>query len=172
MKSSVPIVRQIAWICLVPQMGFLAILILAIHIALRPADPAQSFLTGAVIYLVLSRVLRRTVAADHARGISLMKRGNFSEAIPFFERSYVFFTRHPWIDRWRFISLLSGSAISYREMALCNIAFAHSQLGDGAKAKEHYRRALAEFPASGIATASLRMFEAAETASSSRAEPG
>ena len=55
--------------------------------------------------------------------------------------------------------MMSASAISYREMALCNIAFCYSQLGDGQKAESYYRRALDEFPNSALAVAALRMIE-------------
>ncbi len=79
-----------------------------------------------------------------------------------FKLSYDFFTRHPWIDDWRFITLLSSSRVSYREMALLNMAFCHAQEGDGVKAKEFYQRTLKEFPDSGMAKASLRMIESAE----------
>ena len=68
-------------------------------------------------------------------------------------------TAYKWIDRFRSIVLMSPSAVSYREMALCNVAFCYTQIGNGERAKEVYRRTLAEFPESGMAAASLRMLE-------------
>ena len=47
-----------------------------------------------------------------------------------------FFKRYNWIDKYRFVVLLSLSRISYTEMALANIAFCHGQLGEGGKSKE------------------------------------
>ena len=58
--------------------------------------------------------------------------------------------------------MMSASAVSFREMALLNIAFAHSQIGKGEKAKEYYQRTLSEFPSSSMANAALRMIDSAE----------
>jgi TolA-binding protein len=58
--------------------------------------------------------------------------------------------------------MMSPSAISYREMALVNIAFSVSQLGQGTDAKEYYQRALDEFPNSAMAKAALRLIESVE----------
>ena len=57
---------------------------------------------------------------------------------------------------------MSASAMSYREMALCNIAFCYSQIGKGMKAIEYYQRVLKEFPNSGLAQSALRMIESGE----------
>ena len=78
------------------------------------------------------------------------------------QESYDFFTRCRWLDRYRAVTLMSLSAISYREMALINIAFAYSQIGDGGKAKEHYERALDDFPNSGMASAALKLINSVE----------
>jgi len=58
--------------------------------------------------------------------------------------------------------MMSPSAMSYREMALINIAFAYSQIGNGKRAKEYYERAQKEFPNSGMANAALKMIESLE----------
>ena len=50
-------------------------------------------------------------------------------------------------------------------MALVNIAFAYSQIGNGEKAKEYYLRTLDEFPESGMASSALRMIESAQQSS-------
>ncbi len=47
-------------------------------------------------------------------------------------------------------------------MALVNIAFSYTQIGNGQKAKEYYKQALSEFPQSIIAKSALKMIEAAE----------
>ena len=58
--------------------------------------------------------------------------------------------------------MMSPSAMSYREMALINIAFAYSQIGNGIKAKEYYQQTQQEFPDSGMANAALKMIESVE----------
>lgn len=100
----------------------------------------------------------------HRKGIQLYKKAQFKEAILFFERSYDFFNKHAWIDRWRSITLLSASQASYREMALVNIAFCHSQSGNGAAAKDFYAKAINEFPDSNLAKSALRLIESLEVA--------
>lgn len=85
----------------------------------------------------------------------------FAEAIPCFERSLEFFDRHPWLDRYRSVILLSVSAISYREMAMTNLGFCYSQLLDGTNARQWYERCIERFPESSIAQCSLNMLDCA-----------
>lgn len=92
-----------------------------------------------------------------------MKNGQFIDAVPVFEEAYRQMCDSPWIDRYRSLLLASASRWSYREMALCNLAFCQGQAGDGQKMREGYERALAEFPESVLATTALRMIDSART---------
>lgn len=158
MASKNPIVRQVAWLSLLPQTALLVFIILFARFI-----GFQNFLlAGAIIYLLISFILRFGIPYHHRKGVALYKKGSFEEAIPFFEQSYAFFKRNAWIDKYRYITLLSSSMVSYTEMALLNIAFCYGQSGKGKKAKEYYEKALNEFPTSGMAKASLRMFESAK----------
>jgi tetratricopeptide (TPR) repeat protein len=158
MASDQPIVRQISWLSIIPQLLVMTVIFGIMHLV----GSRSPILHGAVIYLAISISLRRLVPSAHRRGMSLFKREEFTAAIPEFEKSYAFFTKHKWIDNWRYLVLLSSSRISYREMALLNIAYCYGQSGNGAKSKEYYRRILEEFPDSGIAKSSLRLFESVE----------
>jgi hypothetical protein len=158
MPSNVPIVRQIAWISVVPQLALMAILMAAAHFA--GVEPC--IVVGAAAFLAVSFALRRLIPRDHRAGIALFRQEMFADALPHFQRSHEFFTRHRWLDDWRFIALLSSSRISYREMALLNVAYCYGQTGDGKKSRDYYQRVAQEFPGSQIAEASLRMFEAAK----------
>lgn len=157
MASKVPIIRQVGWLSIIPQSIILALLVL-VFVMLLGAD---AVLPAVLTYLALSFVLRFGIPRAHRRGIKLMRKGMFREAIPYFEESYSFFSRHEWVDKWRYITLLSSSAMSYREMALCNIAFAYGQAGEGLKSKEYYEKALSEFPDSALARTALNMIKAA-----------
>ena len=117
---------------------------------------------GAAAYLVYSIGSRFLIPRAHRRGMRLFRRQQYEQAISAFHESYDFFTRNVWLDRYRAAIMLSPSAMTYREMALCNIAFCYSQIGEGGKAKDYYRRALAEFPNNGLAQAALRLIESAE----------
>ncbi len=117
----------------------------------------EPVILGAFTYILLSWGLRNVFAKDQARGMQLVKQQKFTEAIFFFEKSVTFFSNNTWIDKFRFLTILSMSKMTYKEMGLCNIAFCYSQTGNGVKAKEYYERTLAEFPENGLAKAGLNM---------------
>lgn len=141
---------------LIPGLLLLAVLVAAVHLLLRPRFFATSLLIGSALYLSYSITSRTLITRLHKRGIKLSKDGDYETAIAQYKRSYDFLVRHPWIDRYRSIVFLNASAISYREMALVNIAFCYSQLGDSDSCRAYYEKALREFPDSSIAKMSLR----------------
>lgn len=153
MASNIPTVRQIAWVSLIPHFLFMGLIIFVYNL-LESKDP---FLYGALTYLILSLGIRNLVAKDHRQGMKLVKQLQFETAISRFENSVAFFTKNYWIDKYRFLTLLSSSKMTYKEMGLCNIAFCYSQTGNGQKAKEYYEQTLKEFPENGIAIAGLKM---------------
>ncbi len=156
MSSSVPIVRQISWPAVLPQ--FL-VLFLAIIVAHRFGGRG-AVAWGAAAYLIYSIGSRRVIPRDHNDGMALVRAERFADAIPKFRDSLAFFDRYAWIDDYRSIVLMSPSAASYREMALANIGFCFSQLGDGTKSREAYQECLRRFPRSALATTALRMLDA------------
>ncbi len=153
--SAVPAVREIAWISAVPQLLVLAVLVFASYRFLTPGRLAMSLAVGAAAYLAYSQICRRVVTRGIRRGLRCLQQEAYRKAIAEFEEAYAFFSRHPWIDRFRYLTVLSSSAYGYREMALCNIAFAYAQMGERERAAESYRRALDEFPGCAVARAAL-----------------
>lgn len=113
---------------------------------------------GVAAYLGLSIGLRSLLTSDHRWGMLLIRRGRYSKAVSVFEKSYRFFSRWSWLDRGRYLLLLSSNRMSYREMALVNMAFCQIQLGDEEQAKILYQQALAEFN-SAMAQAALKELE-------------
>ncbi|MDH4229738.1 MAG: hypothetical protein OEW11_08360 [Nitrospirota bacterium] len=109
---------------------------------------------GMMVWMLLSREL---LTRDHRLGIRLVRKKRFAEAIPRFEAAHAFMERHPWIDRWRSVVLLSNSGMSYREMALLNVAFCYSQIGRTPEAVGIYERVHREFPDNGLAITTLNM---------------
>ncbi|QRR02483.1 tetratricopeptide repeat protein [Dyadobacter sandarakinus] len=148
---STPIVRQTAWISLLPQLGFMGFLMLLYY----AAGTDQFIIFGAGTYLVISRSLRFFLLKHHRQAVALVKAGDFRAAISGFQSSYNFLNKYPWIDRYRYLTLLSSSRPSYKEMALNNIAFSYSQIGEGEKAILYYNQMLAEYPESELAKAAL-----------------
>lgn len=155
MASSLPVVQQVALFSIVPQ-GIVLLLLVGAAQLLGSSDP---FLIGVACYVVVHLALRHGVAAHHRKGMRLYKKERFAEAAAQFEKSYEFFSRHAWLDRWRAVTMLSSSRVSYREMALLNIAFCLVQTGKREQAAALYRRVLDEFPGSKVAQTALRMLE-------------
>ena len=158
MASKIPIVRQVAWISMIPQISFMGLIIL-VYYKLELEEP---IVYGALTYLVISFCLRNLITNSHKQGMKLVKQQQFSDAIPFFEKSVDFFTRNKWIDKFRFITLLSSSKMTYKEIGLCNIAFCYSQIGNGVKAKEYYEITLREFPNNVIALTAIKLINSVE----------
>ena len=146
-----------SWTATLPQFAALAA---AMAIGYQVAG-RDGFTWGALAYLAYSIGSRMVVARAHRAGIALVRQQQFAAAITKFQESYEFFDRHRWIDRYRAITLMSPSAVSYREMAIANIAFCYGQLGDGARCRAYYQKCLELYPESGLATSALRMLDAA-----------
>jgi len=159
MSSAQPTIRQVKWISLIPQLSIMGVLIY-IYCLIKVSDPV---LYGILTYLSLSIALRQIIPRYHRKGISYYKVKQYEKAIVEFKKSYEFFKKHRWIDKNRFIVLLSSSRISYLEMSLINIAFCYGQLGDGKKSKQWYEKALSEFPDSQMAITALKMLDAGKS---------
>ena len=158
MASEIPTIRQTAWISVIPQFLFMGLLLLVFH----QISPKNAVLYGAITYLSISYFLRFFIPKSHRKGLSLYKENQFLEGIDSFQKSYNFFDQNEYLDKYRYLLLLSSSKMGYKEMALNNIAFGYSQIGDGKNAKEYYERLLTEFPNNSIAKAAIKMINSAE----------
>lgn len=155
MASNIPVVKQAAWISIIPQIGVMILLFgLYYLIGLK-----EFILYGTLTYLLFSYSLRVFVPKSHRKGIKLMKEKKFEIAILNFENSYNFFVKNNWIDKYRYLTLLSSSKMTYREMALCNIAFCYGQIGNGKMMKEYYKKTLVEFPENSIAYSAIKAID-------------
>jgi len=140
---------------LIPQL-----LILSVFIVLASRTGTENpAIIGTLAYFSVLAILRRTVAVQHRKGIAHFRKEEFAPALQRFKQSYDYFCRHKWIDEWRYITLLSSSRISYRGMALLNIAYCYGQLEKGVEAKEFYQRTVREFPDSAMAKAAIEMMD-------------
>jgi hypothetical protein len=139
-NSEVPVVKKIAWAYTVPQLVLLFLLTLFFWKAFLPANLSLAAAYGAVVYLLYSFGSKSLLLKYHREGIHLSKLQAFREAIDKFQMSYQFLEKHPWLDKYRFITMLDSSALSYREMALVNIAYSHVQLDEKATASKSSAR--------------------------------
>jgi len=153
MKTNIPMVKTVAWISLIPQLLILSLIVFLFYLSGN-----KNFSTlAALSYLLLSTVLKYTVTRFHRKGIMQTKAGKFLSAVNSFEKSANFFAKYEWVDKYRYITALSSSKYRFKELALCNIAFCYSQIGNGQKALEYYKLVLKEFPGNGMATAGVNM---------------
>lgn len=150
-----PVLRQTARISLLPQLFVMGVLAAAFILLVKPVWLAVC-LSG-MVYLALSFTLERCIPRHHRRGMLLCKQGSYIKAIEAFQKSYDFFCRHAWIDKYRYLTLLSASKASYTEMALVNIAFCYVKLKDVTLAIEYYQRTLVLFPDSEMAKGALKI---------------
>jgi tetratricopeptide (TPR) repeat protein len=158
MAPNVPTFRQLSLLALVPQIILIGLLVFLYDLA-KIDEP---FIFGALTYSLLAFALRNIVAKSHRQGIRLVKNHKFAEAIPYFENSVQYFNNNNWVDKYRYLTLLSSSKMTYKEMGLCNMAFCYSQIGNGQKAKAYYEQVLKAFPENGLAIAGLNMLRSVD----------
>lgn len=160
-----PSIVQISWIALLKI--FLVYLVFGLLLAdvwhFRP--PYAHYIAMAFLLLIVCAVVAKLFPPHFRRAMRASKKDNLDKAIAEMEDCLAFFQRHTWIDRHRWIATLNYSAISYREMALLNIAMFHTSAGRKEEAKTAYRRALELFPDSVIATRALKAIETFEAPS-------
>ena len=153
MASNLPTSRQRDLVSIIPHLTIMGLLMFAYH----QIDSEEFIIYGALTYLVLSYGLKNFIPLNHRVGMRLVHKREFQNAIPYFEKSYDFFVKYAWLDKYRYLTLLSSSKMCYREMALTNIAFCYSQIEEGDKAIEYYSRTIAEYPDNEMAKAALNL---------------
>jgi tetratricopeptide (TPR) repeat protein len=143
--------KKIAWYTVAPHLAILITLFVLTWRLFLPNDFRHASIYGTLLYLFYSFGSKSFLLRHHQRGIYLTKLGSFQDAIAAFGLSYEFLEKYPWLDKYRCVTLLDSSAISYREMALVNIAYARAQLNQVAASLADYRRVLEQFPESKMA---------------------
>ncbi len=159
----VPVSRQINW----PGVLYTVAFYLLILVIIRPFAPSFAYLPATILYFLTTLLPQYIFSKHHRNGMHFVRQRKFMDAIPHFEKSRIFFERHRWIDKYRLFIMGNVSAISYHEMALCNIGFCYGQAGQIQESKKYYEAALSKFPESGLATTALQFIRAAESSSDS-----
>lgn len=156
--SRAPIVGQISWL----NFTVVMVLVTAVLLVCNRFFGQYGVFIAIGIMLFFIFFLRYTVGGEHAAAIAHVKRGEFDKAILRYENSLAFFTRHAWVDTFRAVTMLSASAMTYREMAMLGMAYCYAQIGDGKSAREYYERCLREYPHNVMAAGALRLMDAAK----------
>ena len=145
---------QVSWPAQLVQIGMLGLLILLFYLAGIP----NYLFFGAGLYLLFSVSLKRSVPVYQRVGARYLKNRQYDLAILAFSKSYEFFQRRKWLDRYRAFFLFSSSRTSYSETALLSIAYCYGKQGDGKNAKETYEKIVKEFPNSEPAKRALELY--------------
>lgn len=147
MKNKYPVVRQCNWYILIAQLTFISIFVWKL-----------GAIEGSIASALLIIVPRNLITKKHRKGMRLLKKGNFDEAIVCFQESYDFFDKNEALNKY-VAPLFSASKITYKEMALLDLAFCYLKKQEGAKAKSIYEQTLREFPNSMMAKHTLEVFD-------------
>lgn len=73
---------------------------------------------GIPVRLAVSWALRLCVPWHHVAGKRFFKKEQYEKALACFRESEAFFARHPWVDKYRFITAMSASEWSFYHRAL------------------------------------------------------
>ena len=170
MAYRVAVVAKTSWFGLIPSLVVMVGLMLGGWSLLD----VFGLVLGFGLYLILSRLLRRTILRDFYRGLAFSKKRLYKQAIPHFDDAYAFITRHPWIDKYRSVVLLNYGRFTITEATMSNLASCYVRTGDGQKAIDMWKKMLEVFPESRIARDSLEVANVLNTAQKeqSRAESG
>lgn len=154
MAPKVAFVKQETnWLALIPKISVIGILCLCFY----PLDKQNFFVIAFAVYLVLTFLARKFFFQNALHeGIKLIREAKFGEAIPFIEKTIGYYTKHSWIDKYRFLLLISSAKRTIRESSICNLAYCHLQVGDIKKAKEIYHDILIQYPENINAESMLR----------------
>jgi tetratricopeptide (TPR) repeat protein len=154
MSSKVPFVKQeTVWLAIIPHILVIGILCMVYY----QWDRKNYFAFGFITYVIIWYGLR-TMAfpKDVHKSIGLIKEEKFGEAIPYIERSIEYYNKHLWIDKYRFLLMVSSSKRGIRESSICNLGFCLLQTGQVKAAKEVYEDVLRQYPENTIAIIQLR----------------
>jgi tetratricopeptide (TPR) repeat protein len=144
MTSKVPFVKQETnWFALIPKLAVIGILCLCFY----PLDRNKFFILAFFVYLILTYTARHLFfpAVMH-EGLKLIKEEKFEQAIPSVQKTIDYYTKKAWVDKFRFLLLISSSKKTIREMTICNLAYCYLQTGEIQKSKKIYSEVLRQYP--------------------------
>jgi tetratricopeptide (TPR) repeat protein len=152
MAANISFVKtQYAYISIIPRLLVFAVLCLLFY----PLDKHIFFILAIVVYYCLYIELNILIPTDHRKGIQLIKKGKFEEAIPCFQKSADYFTKYAWIDKYRYLTLLLSSKRTMWEISMCNEAWCLLQIKKIDEAKRIYEKVLDKYPKNAVANTSI-----------------
>ena len=139
-------------IALLPRLIFIALLCRLFY----RVDERIFFVYAFFIYLLVAYSLKfLLIPGSTFTGVRLMREDRYEEAIPYIDEDVAYFTKRSWIDRYRFLLMISSSPRTYRELCLCNKAWCLLQTGKVKESKALYESVLSEYPGNIVAQTQL-----------------
>jgi len=75
-----PIVRQLQWGQLIPQVLAIAVLALIVHLLFSEARLSTAVFAAALTYLIIYRISRAFILREHYAGMAAYRAGRFVES--------------------------------------------------------------------------------------------
>ena len=167
MQQKMPVVRQLHWVEVIPQVVAIA----AVALLIQAFPPRIGFFRASFIaalaYLIFCRLMRTWLTRDHILGMKAYQAQHFDDAILHFDNCYRFFSGHRTLDAWRSMLFGVSSRNPYRVIALCNKAYCYGQTLRGPEAIKLYEEVLNEDPDCKLAQAQVAMLRAGSMAKTS-----
>jgi hypothetical protein len=171
MQQRMPVVRQVHWISLIPQLAAIVGLALLTYAIFPRVGFIRASFIAALGYLIFCRVMRSLLTRDHILGMRAYQAQHFDDAILHFDNSHRFFSAHRKLDAWRSLFFGVASGNPYRIIALCNKAYCYGQTARGPEAIKLYEQVLNEDRNCMLAQASLTMLRAGSAGSNEPPAP-
>lgn len=142
--ESVPTLRPTSALGSLVSLGTLALFCLTGALLAPRAE--LGIIGGAAVFLVYRLLVRELLCRHHRQGVRLTREGKFREGLMAFKASEAFWSRHPVLDRYRWLLLGSSGPYTFLSLARYNQAFCLSRLNRVAEAVAMLKRVLAENP--------------------------
>ncbi|MCC7026527.1 MAG: DUF4375 domain-containing protein [Saprospiraceae bacterium] len=137
-----PNIKEISWQSVVRQLFIMGLMIMIYYLT----GCSKPFIYGCATYTLLSFILRTVVPRSHNKGVRLIKKEKYDDAIQCFQMSINFFNKNKLLDKFGFIFLLNSSTMTYEEMGVCNIIYCLCQSGERTRGAEMYRQLIKDLP--------------------------
>ena len=137
-----PNIKEISWQSVVRQLFIMGLMIMIYYLT----GCSKPFIYGCATYTLLSFILRTVVPRSHNKGVRLIKKEKYDDAIQCFQISINFFNKNKLLDKFGFIFMLNSSTMTYEEMGVCNIIYCLCQSGERTRGAEMYRQLIKDLP--------------------------
>lgn len=137
-----PNIKEISLQSVVRQLFIIGLMVMIYYLT----GFSKPFIYGCATYTILSFILRTFVPRSHNKGVRLIRKEKYDEAIQCFQMSINFFNKNKLLDKFGFIFLLNSSTMTYEEMGVCNIIYCLCQSGERTRGAEMYRQLIKDLP--------------------------